>query len=1087
MRQDAPREFAAIQKAREDYRSFNTAPSAAVAMATVVRPAARGQIPDFTRLVREEGLVAGAKSAADEAYRATVDFLDPWKRAVDAALEIRERNTGVRDHLRVVDDPYKQMRQFPAIPQAAHADLTLGMHGYHSGTPESVPFTAALEAALGRPGGDLPGVVRAFFGWDEAQIDKFGTWLVARRVLHLYDSIGKPGGLDQPPDGLEREVWEQAFNDLGGEYPEFGGGGHLLNEFMEAFFRKRRDAGLIDQETFEAATLHHPDYVPLFRDVSDKDLTPGSSSSSTKHAGNLIRLKGSNRAYINPLYSIVQMVHQTNALIAHNDAVGAAYRMARDWGPTGSRVLPFEIIPATELKSTEVHLQEAAAAAAKKYGVSKLDATLIHDSLESMFGSDPTANIYRHADTGERGEPIIYYWEDGKRHALRLPDGAWGKHMVEALTGATPQMRNLIVDIAAIPTRTSRAGIITHPAFFFKNPIRDQFEAFIKTDVGYLPIVDWLRGFSHDIRKSEIARLYNVVGGEVGGQVSAGERLVRVNRDLQALRPGASIRNIASWPKFWEGFAHLVEMSETATRLGVFERAYKKFKAEGMDDWAAAKEAAFEARDYMDFDRHGAAETTRVLMRTIPFMNASVQGLDKDVRLLMGTRHIGKIFHTLTGKPPATALEQKEFDHALKAWITWTFMAVGSYALRAYYGDDPVYTEANNQMRDNSWVVKLGPYKLFAIPKPFTNAILSNVAERAYEAIKLKDPTAWDHLLNGLVGPRGLLIPSHEAPIVTIPAGLWSGKDQNGIDIVPENLKGVSAKNQWNDKTSEFSKWLGEHTGLSPMQIDFVIKSMFTSWGRDVLTESDTLVNPDAPIERSATETFTASAFFKDFTRGSNSSTVFWDKMATKKGDFSKAAGDVRLYIMRNDYHGALDALNRMTPQERGFAMAELFMSGQEKQTHPMARAVDAVGQMTQLGADIRKGDVRGEDLTVLPMDAHTRRVAVDTLRRLVAAEQRNALIAIGEPGYVGAKPLPYDAEMLKLHREAPQAYEALQARFKEHGVLPLEDALPLWFDQRPDLERKQTLEDLLPYMDEKRLGGSGGAERALRDVVPAR
>ena len=66
------------------------------------------------------------------------------------------------------------------------------------------------------------------------------------------------------------------------------------------------------------------------------------------------------------------------------------------------------------------------------------------------------------------------------------------------------------------------------------------------------------------------------------------------------------------------------------------------------------------------------------------------------------------------------------------------------------------------------WVVKLPDGQYGLIPKPYNEAILGNVMERAFDATTLKDPTAWDRLRRGLLDT---FMPPTDAPVGKLPMG----------------------------------------------------------------------------------------------------------------------------------------------------------------------------------------------------------------------------------------------------------------------------------------------------------------------------
>lgn len=1110
MAKDDPKGLAAIQAAQRSYQAFLEAPSLAATREHVVAPASNHPLQKLLQLNETKGPIGALKDLGDEAYRGVVDFLHPWKKAVEFAEGVVQRRHGFTPKLAANADPYKLLRSMASVSAVGHMDLIHGVHGYQSLEPESPSFAKALAAALGDK----------FLRWDEGAIRDFGTYLVGKRVLNLYDSVGKVWtddagrrhGLEAPPDALSRRAWAQTVSDLEEMNPHWAAAADQLYEWNNALWKKRRDSGLIGDGEYLAGLEDHPNYVPLFRDISDKEFggdVGGQKGSGTKNAGGVVQLKGSDRAYINPLHSMMNMAYEMNAQIARNDALKALDDLGQLLGPDIGQVV--ERIPAHQLVGTTTSVEEVIANAAKAYGVSRRDAAAVTEAVREMFGAEEddamNAAVYRAKAVGENGEPIVYVWREGQRIPLRLPDGQWGKHMVEGLAGMTQPIRSVMLDLASIPAAALRAGVTAHPAFFLANSFRDQMSAFVLTNVGYRPFIDQARGLGHEmgnhipgLAPDDLTRIYNVASGEIGGYQSAAAHEAHAEKNLQALRQkGASIRHFATW----NGFAHFTEVSETGTRLGIFERALKDAKDRGFSPYAAAREAAFEARDYMDFDRHGGWTPARVLARVIPFMNAGIQALDKTRRVAGGISLLPKVIAPIFGKgPPATAEEYREFSHAMKLWITASALAVGGLSIRAAYRDDPEYEELADTLRNTHWVVKLPNGYFAAIPKPYEIAVLSNIFERAFEATALHDSTAWGRLMQGL---EDIFIPAHDPAFLMPAVDVMRNRDNLGSPIVPDYLKAKLAKDQYTDRTSDISKWLGGHLGgeegISPAVIDFLAKSWGGSNMRDVLDAN----HQRAPVADSPADTFVEKRFVKDWTRGAVSSKQFYDLVSASDGRWSHAVASLDGLVNDGKYPEAVKRLHAMDAPERSYVMASIFAKGEQhderdrhhgdfvKQDHPMIRAQAAASAFAGFARDLMDGNVRGPDLQPIPVTPEQRRDTVRALRELAVSEQRNGMILAGVEGWQNRKPLPETRYLLDLERAAPQLMPALVQRFKDEKVQDIALTAKNWSAARNMLESAHDEAVLTGMMQAKRFPEaksgqptSAAMKRAMSDVVPA-
>lgn len=994
---DAPDVLTSMQQIQQAYNQYMISPSASVVASMVIPSPKQSGFSQLQALAQRKGMRAAVQEVFSEIYRGMVDKLNPLNQAVETLKEIKARNTGKSDELRVDEDPYKIARMSVAANSAAWMDLMHGVHGYHELEPtEGTSLAEALETALGRK----------FGKWDEHAYQAFNDYLVARRMVQEHLRYQR-GELEQEPV-LPFEVWNQAVEDFGKAYPQFDKAASQVYDFANAMWQKRRDAGLITPQEYESGIADHPDYVPLQRDVSDKagGLGGAQGAPGTKFAGGVKRFVGtSERPFINPVDSMVQEAFRLNRMIQRNDAVNALLKLAEEAGPDGGRIA--ERIPASEIKATQVGVKEVLENAINQGALSHRDELVISDALADLDPDlEPSSKIYRRSDISEKGEPIVYAWQNGDRIPVRLPDGKWGRHMLEALTMADKPIKSPFLDILSWPARMLRMGVTAHPQFFLANTIRDQMTAAFLTDVGYVPFRDQLMGLAHEASQSEQTRRYNVVGGAIGGAQTAAEHEARANREFQHLnRMGYPIKRFMSL----KGVMQATELSETGTRLGIFKNAYDRGIEAGLSEWDAAREAAFVARDYMDFDRRGGWGTMQVAQRIIPFLNANIQALDKSRRVGQNIMKAPQVIRALTGGPPVTDAEKRQFVHAMKLWGAMSGMAAGAVALRALYKDDPEYQEVADYVRDTHWVIPLPNGELAVVPKPFELAALSNAAERAYEGVALKDSSAWARLAGG---EKQLFVPELNIPFLSTPFQLAKNRDNFGVPIVPTRTLNAEPRDRAGEHNTAIAKWIGHQLNWSPAQIDFVARSGFGSIGKDVWGGLDSalraagLSHQEAPIDRPLTNTFVAGRFIKDWTRGSTSSKGFWDLMADDDGKWANSLRSIQLLTNGGDVKEAAARINKMDGPQRAYVLTSLMGKGDDKLLHPMIRGSKVIGVVSGLISDLRDGNVRGPDLQPVELTPHERMMAVEGLARYQTAEMRNALIQAGAKGWENKEPM---------------------------------------------------------------------------------
>lgn len=1073
MAKDAPKVATELKRIQNAYEGYQTSPSVAVVNSMVVDPPKMDAAHQLNDLAARKGIKVAIGELFSEAYRGMVDRLDPVNRAEKRLIAIKEKNTGAPVDLKTTESFYRALRSAPGAASAGHMDLTNGVAPYHSLTPEGPSLSDAIAEALGK------GTV--FKNWSDKGMQEFGSYLAARRMAAEHGRYAR-GELATKP-ALEPEVWHQAIEDFDTANPTWRSAADKVYQWTNNLWKKRMEGGLITPEQYEAGIADHDDYVPVFRDVSDKHtaaLMGARGGSAGKNIGGVKRFTGeSERAIINPLYSLMEQAYQLNTHLAFNDAGKMLDDFAESAGPDGGAIA--ERIPSSEIRGQKTSVKEVLQNAIDQGVLSQRDELTLSDALADLDEGNPKATVFRRGEINEKGEPILHVWKDGKPIALRLPDGAWGKQMMEAFSNMNTPIQSTMLNMMAVPAQMLRFGVTAHPQFFLANTIRDQLSAFINTDVGYKPFASQLRGLGHELSQSDLTRIYNTVGGEIGGAQTASMHAARAEHDLNAIRKaGYQVRRFGSL----EGLAQFTELSETGTRLGVFQHAMERAKREGLSDWEAAKEAEYQARDYMDFDRRGGWGAMQVAVRVVPFLNAGLQALDKARRVGGGIMKARDVAKALTGGPPVSAADKRAYAHALKFWGATSALAASGLALRAMYSDDPEYEEVADYLRDTHWVVPLPGGYFGAIPKPFELAALSNIAERSYEGIFLKDSSAWKRLATGL---GTLFIPAHDTPIIGVPFQLASNEDAFGAPIVPENLRGVEPEDQVGPRTSELAKTAGKFFGASPIKLDYIAKAVTGSIGRDVIEGTDKLFKPNVPKSLEPTDTFVAGRFIKDWSRGSTSSKKFWDLISEHGGKYDAAANSFHMLYNSGNPGEAMAKLKAMDPEARAYTLVREFNSGPEKLVHPLIREARSAGVYSDLIKDLQQGNIRGVDLKPIQLTPQERTDALKGLNHAAVAEKRNALIDADVPGWENKKLMDTDHYLAEVPAPVRQALTVRMAiEFKDPRLADRRVWAPSWGRLKTALAGPNlNLDALAPAMEAKRTKGRPGMERQFRETTP--
>lgn len=382
---------------------------------------------------------------------------------------------------------------------------------------------------------------------------------------------------------------------------------------------------------------------------------------------------------------------------------------------------------------------------------------------------------------------IVTVLENGKPVYLQIND----KPLLDSLKGL-PKMVNNAQAMRKISNVYK--GLITqkNPLFAVRNMARDIPTAYIYgSEANPVKFTgDLLKAGKDVLTGSENLQRYKAIGGGgsnflAGDADKAAKTLLKKPNLLQ--RAGSSV----------ETFNNL---TETAPRLAEFNRVFDK-TGDVQKALAAANDVT------VNFARGG--NVTKSLEPFVPYLNASVQGLDK-------------FFRQVKHKPIQTLV---------KSGVAITAPEVGLYLLNK---DNPDYQALDNRTKDTYFLIPKGDGTFTKIPKSRELGVLFGSLFQRIARASEGDKKAFKGYGNTLAtgfAPTNPVENNFFSPFIyNIP----SNKDFAGRAIVPQNMQMDQRSKylQYDEKTSEIAKAIGkaaadvtEGEGLSPKQIDYIIKS----------------------------------------------------------------------------------------------------------------------------------------------------------------------------------------------------------------------------------------------------------------------
>lgn len=469
-------------------------------------------------------------------------------------------------------------------------------------------------------------------------------------------------------------------------------------------------------------------------------------------------------------------------------------------------------------------------------------------SLETMAAAEKMGIAYQvPADT----KGAVKVMRDGVAEHWAVED----PYLLDAISAMSYAPGGIVKAMAPFK-RLLTFGVTVNPTFKIRNLIRDSLSAIAQSELSYNPLENVAKGWTATSKESQTYASMLASGGIIkfGTQEDSG----RVRTLIEKL--GGQVLDQDGWSKLkgqmrslWETYEEFGDRTENVNRAALYERLVAKGHSHA--------EASFMARDLMDFSMSGKWEVVRFLTQTVPFLNARMQGLYK---LGRAAKEDPRRFAAMAGA-----------------------VSLASLGLLAAYGDDDDWKKREDWDRDNYWWFKIGTMA-FRIPKPFEVGAIGTVAERTAELMMSDEMTGkrFGQRISDMVFNTFAMDPTPQfiKPFIDIYANKdsFSGRPIEGL--ADERLR---PQDRYNERTSEVARLLGswglpdpvrlakgEYSGLSPKQIDFLLRGYFGWIATVATTVTDAAARPmldrgERPAMR-LRDTFLAGNFLETLPTGSS-------------------------------------------------------------------------------------------------------------------------------------------------------------------------------------------------------------------------
>ena len=376
-----------------------------------------------------------------------------------------------------------------------------------------------------------------------------------------------------------------------------------------------------------------------------------------------------------------------------------------------------------------------------------------------------------------------------------------------------------------------RKALLTdkNPMFLATNMMKDAFDAPLNSKYPALFAKNYPRAVKEILTNGEYYQQYQALGGLQNSYFEKSE----FQKEGSKVNP---LTWIEKGNNAIEQFPRLAEFISTMEKTGDID------------------EAMYNAAEITTNFKRGGDVTKAANRNGVTFLNASVQGFDKQIRN----------FTDIQSPKQAVQLLGKIVVLGIAPAIINDVM----------YKDDDEYKEMQDYIKDRYYLFKGKNGDWIRIPKGRAVSVFQSAARRTGYALKGEKNAFKDfaNFASTQVAPNNPFENNIISPLVDVKRNeSWSGNK-----IVSDSLSKRPEAEQFNEKTDEFSKWLGKQLNASPMKINYLIDQYSGGVGDVVLPmiTPKTTSKTANPIEQAFASKFTTDPVYSNKSVG-----IFYDTM----------------------------------------------------------------------------------------------------------------------------------------------------------------------------------------------------------------
>ena len=433
---------------------------------------------------------------------------------------------------------------------------------------------------------------------------------------------------------------------------------------------------------------------------------------------------------------------------------------------------------------------------------------------------------------------IVYI--DGIKQHYKVTDELLTNVLVGVFDGHHPVLDRMISLFRPAATFL-REGVTRSPDFIFANILRDSVQSWALGSQVKMPVTQAIANYSRNLAaqfRGDATEEYKQLSryGAVGGYELLGVDPKKLKRIFVSKIEGTN-----SFMKFWDSWGEASARSEAAIRESVYKDVYsrtlKNLEYRGYSDLderkrLAESDAAYQAREVLNFSRRGSSPWVGFFTAVVPFMNARMQGLDRLYRAYT----IGESTGTLSNEKAKSVMIQRGLMIAGVSMM---------YAIISY--DDEDFENVRRETRQDNWLIPL-PFswrknhpedpKFFALPIPFEIGTFWKVLPETIVRTMMGGTSeeALDTLRRSVVSTLAMNpTPQLAKPMFEYVSNynFWTG-----MAIVPPYMTRTAPEAQFRPTTSSLAKFVGEFSSeipviptVSPLKFENLIRGYLGTLG----------------------------------------------------------------------------------------------------------------------------------------------------------------------------------------------------------------------------------------------------------------